>query len=108
MDLWWRGVNVACDAGTYLYSGTGIWRNGLARTSVHNTVTVDHQDQMKKVSRFTWTNWAKGIVLRHEGKTWQGEHDGYKRLPDPINHKRTVLLLDEDRWLVVGVETGVR
>ncbi|HET9910345.1 MAG TPA: alginate lyase family protein, partial [Anaerolineales bacterium] len=101
VDLWWRGVNIACDAGTYLYSGEGMWRNGLAHTSAHNTVTVDHQDQMKMFSRFIWTDWAKGKVLRHAEKIWQGEHDGYQRLSDPVNHKRTVLSLGKDRWLVV-------
>jgi hypothetical protein len=101
VDLWWRGINIACDAGTYLYSGEGIWRNGLAHTSAHNTVIVDHQDQMKMVSRFIWTNWAKGKVLRHDEKVWQGQHDGYRRLADPVAHKRTVLSLGEDRWLVV-------
>jgi len=110
-------VNIACDAGTYLYSGKDIWRNGLAHTAVHNTVTVDHQDQMKMVSRFTWTNWAKGNVLRHDEKSWQGEHDGYKRstprsgsvdkrFADPVNHKRTLLSFDGDRWLVVDHLTG--
>jgi hypothetical protein len=59
-----HGHNIAIDAGTYLYSGEGIWRNGLARTSAHNTVTVDNKDQMTLVSRFTWTNWAKGKVLK--------------------------------------------
>jgi hypothetical protein len=29
LDLWWRGQNIACDAGTYLYNGEGIWQNGL-------------------------------------------------------------------------------
>jgi hypothetical protein len=106
VDIWWRGKNIACDAGTYLYTGEGIWRNGLAHTSVHNTVTVDEQDQMKMVSRFTWTNWAKGKVLRQDGKIWQGEHNGYKRLADPVNHQRTVLTLGEDRWLVVDYLNG--
>jgi Heparinase II/III-like protein/Heparinase II/III N-terminus len=107
VDLWLRGRNIACDAGTYLYSGEGRrWRNGLAHTPVHNTVTVDHQDQMKMLTRFTWTNWAKGNVLQHDETLWQGEHDGYKRLADPVNHKRTVLSLGEDRWLVVDHLTG--
>jgi hypothetical protein len=102
VDLWLRGKNIACDAGTYLYSGEGRrWRNGLAHTSVHNTVTVDHQDQMKLLTRFTWTNWAKGRVIQHNETAWQGEHAGYKQLADPVNHKRTVLALSEDRWLVV-------
>ena len=97
MDLWIHGHNIACDAGTYLYSGEGIWRNGLAHTSVHNTVTVDNKDQMTVVSRFTWTNWSKGKVLQHNEKLWQGEHDGYR----PVTHKRTVMMLEDDRWLVI-------
>jgi len=101
VDLWWRGHNIACDAGTYLYSGEGVWRNGLAHTSAHNTVIVDSKDQMKMVSRFTWTNWARGNVLGHDAKIWQGEHDGYRHLPDPVTHRRAVMMLDDDRWLVV-------
>ena len=106
VDLWWRGQNIACDAGTYLYSGEGIWRNGLARTPAHNTVTVDHQDQMNMLTRFTWTDWAKGKVLRHDENIWQGEHSGYRRLPEPVDHRRTLLSLAEDRWLVVDHLTG--
>jgi len=97
MDLWIHGQNIAVDAGTYLYSGEGIWRNGLAHTSAHNTVTVDNKDQMTMVSRFTWTNWSKGKVLKHDKNLWQGEHDSYK----PVSHKRTVMVLDDDRWLVI-------
>jgi hypothetical protein len=108
VDLWWRGQNIAGDAGTYLYSGQGVWRNGLARTAVHNTVTVDRQDQMKMVSRFTWTNWAHGKVLRHHEKAWQAEHDGYRRLIDPVQHKRTVMSLGHDRWLVIDHLTAAQ
>ncbi len=97
MDLWMGEDNIAVDAGTYLYSGEGIWRNGLARTSAHNTVTVDGKDQMTMVSRFTWTNWAKGNVLKQTENLWQGEHNGYS----PVHHKRTVMALEGDRWLVV-------
>lgn len=97
LDLWIHGQNIACDAGTYLYSGEGVWRNGLAHTSVHNTVTVDNKDQMNMVSRFTWTNWSKGKVLQHKKSLWQGEHDSYK----PVSHKRTVMPLEGDRWLVI-------
>ncbi|MHB8778740.1 MAG: alginate lyase family protein [Anaerolineales bacterium] len=97
VDLWMRGQNIACDAGTYLYSGEGVWRNGLAHTAAHNTVIVDSNDQMKMVSRFTWTDWANGKVLQNKENLWQGEHDGYK----PVTHKRTVMMLENDRWLIV-------
>jgi asparagine synthase (glutamine-hydrolysing) len=97
MDLWMGAHNIAIDAGTYLYSGEGVWRNGLARTSAHNTVTVDGADQMTMVSRFTWANWAQGNVLENSENLWQGEHDGYK----PVRRRRTVMALEEDRWLVI-------
>lgn len=98
VDLWIRGHNIAIDAGTYLYTGEGRrWRNGLAHTSVHNTVTVDGKDQMTLLSRFTWTNWSKGNVLKHEENLWQGEYDSYK----PVSHRRTVMALEGDRWLVI-------
>ena len=93
LDLWLGNQNIAIDAGTYLYSGERIWRNGLAHASVHNTVTVDNKDQMNMVSRFTWTNWSKGKVLQHKDNFWQGEHDSYK----PVLHKRTVMSLEGDR-----------
>lgn len=97
VDLWIHGHNLAIDAGTFLYNGEGHWRNGLAHTSVHNTVIVDNKDQMTMLSRFTWTNWSKGKVLKHDKDIWQGEHDGYK----PVSHKRTVMPLEGDRWLVI-------
>ena len=28
LDLWWRGENIVCDAGTYLYNGPSPWTNG--------------------------------------------------------------------------------
>src|SRR6267154_2367657 len=36
VDLWWQGVNLAIDAGTYLYNGPPPWNNGFACTAVHN------------------------------------------------------------------------
>jgi len=97
LDLGLGNQNIAIDAGTYLYSGEGLWRNGLAHTSAHNTVIVDDKDQMSMVSRFTWTNWSKGKVLGHKENLWHGEHDGYK----PVIHQRKVMSLDLDRWLVI-------
>ncbi len=106
LDLWRRGREIACDAGTYLYNGPLPWRNGLAGTAVHNTATVDDRDQMIRLSRFTWGRWAGGRVLRHEPRLWQGEHDGYARLG--VHHVRTVLSLEDDRWLIVDQLEGRR
>ncbi len=44
-DLWWRGVNVARDPGTFAYNAAPPWDNALATASVHNTLTIDGLDQ---------------------------------------------------------------
>ncbi len=40
LDLWWRGLNITQDAGTYLYNAVPPWDNSLMATRVHNTVMI--------------------------------------------------------------------
>jgi asparagine synthase (glutamine-hydrolysing) len=111
LDLWWHGVNIACDAGTYLYHGSGVWENGLASTQVHNTVTVDQMDQMTRISRITWVDWAKGEASapadnRLSPALWRGKQDGYRSLKDPVDQQRSVLELGPERWLILDHLSG--
>jgi hypothetical protein len=98
LDLWWRGENVARDAGSYLYSGDPPWGNALAHAGVHNTVTVDGRDQMKRSGRFLWTDLAQAVVGVSPIGTWSGSHDGYRRLG--IIHRRLVEYAEDDIWIV--------
>jgi hypothetical protein len=63
VDLWWQGYNVALDAGTFRYSAPPPWDNRLGSTLVHNTVTIDGNDQMRRVGRFLWIDWAQGKIV---------------------------------------------
>jgi hypothetical protein len=105
VDLWWHGINLARDAGTYLYNGPPPWNNGLAGTSVHNTVVVDHHDQMRRAGRFLWVDWtqASGRSYSASGQAWanlfEGEHDGYKGLG--VRHRRTVQWMAGAGWLII-------
>ncbi len=105
LDFWWYGKNIAIDAGTYLYNGPQIWKNVLAHTQFHNTITVDGLDQMQQASRITWVNWADGEpfqLTKQENIKFSGfQHNGYKRLNDPVIHQRIIALLEKDRWLIV-------
>ena len=107
VDLWWRGINIACDAGTYLYTAAPPWNNGLSSTRVHNTVTVDGQDQMRRASRFLWLDWAQGTTQHHAQSDaghmayWQGCHEGYARLALPVMHRRGVVRLGAERWVII-------
>ncbi len=105
VDLWWRGINLALDAGTYLYNGPSPWNNGLAATAVHNTVTIDRQDQMRRAGRFLWIDWAQAsgqLSSSSDQSTadrFAGEHNGYKRFG--IIHRRTVQWLAGAGWIIV-------
>ncbi len=104
LDLWRRGVNLARDAGTYLYNAAAPWDNSLARTSVHNTVSVNGQDQMTRAGRFLWLDWAQAAPPRRDRAadgSWEAleaQHDGYRRLG--VIHKRRVVAFRDGRWRV--------
>jgi hypothetical protein len=104
VDLWWHGLNLARDAGTYLYNGDPPWNNGLAGSAVHNTFTVDGRDQMRRASRFLWLDWAQAsgksfsTTNGRYADCFEGEHDGYRRLG--ITHRRMVQCVTEDAWFV--------
>ncbi len=110
VDLWWRGINLARDPGTYLYNGPPPWDNGLAATAVHNTVTVDHHDQMRRVGRFLWLDWApasgKLSAARENAlpHSFTGEHHGYRRLG--VTHRRSVHWLAHHGWVIVDDLAG--
>lgn len=111
VDLWWRGLNVATDPGTYSYNAPDPWNNELARTAYHNTVVVDDCDQMERPTRFLWLPWPEARVLASkrdaDGRIayWEGEHDGYRRLKSPVNHRRAILRIDES-WLIADSLTS--
>lgn len=102
LDLWWRGYNLAMDAGTYLYNAPAPWDNALAATRVHNTLTVEDRDQMRRAGRFLWLDWAQ--AKRMDAAQGQAvEHDGYRRFG--LTHRREVEV-QENRWIVKDTLIG--
>jgi hypothetical protein len=108
LDLWWRGENIACDAGSYLYGGDPPWDNGLARTAVHNTITIAGRDQMTRAGRFLWLDWADarvGLDYQFGLKCAKASHDGFSKLG--CTHERSVWWSEEDEfWIVLDEVTG--
>lgn len=107
VDLWWRGRNIATDAGTFSYNSEGPWDNGLVHTRVHNTVCVEGNDQMEKAGRFMFLPWPKGNLRyraldRYLGLDyWEGEHFGYSWLERGIIHRRGIARLGQESWVVI-------
>lgn len=107
VDLWWRGENVLRDPGTFRYNAQPPWENALAGTDVHNTLTVDERDQMQRVGRFLWADWAQGVLLQPVSASANGgmqalaEHPGYRK--QNILHRRSVSCDSNDTWTVEDI-----
>lgn len=103
VDIWWRGLNIAQDAGSYLYTAPPPWDNALASARVHNTITVNEREPMTRAGRFLWLDWARAkIITTTLGKDSRliaaaAEHDGYQR--QNVIHRRDVTW-STDRWVV--------
>jgi hypothetical protein len=97
------------DPGTFTYHYDPLWREYFRGTSAHNTVTVDGQSQSVADGPFMWSRKAETTVLRWEstahGAVLEAAHNGYERLPDPVNHRRT-LALDKGVLSVVDELAG--
>ena len=104
VDMWWHGLNVAQDAGTYLYNADPPWDNRLTTVLVHNTVTVNYRDQFTRVGRFLYLDWFNAyrrgsleadpaILQRIRGRHW-----GYWK--QGLRHARTVTSYIDGHWQV--------
>lgn len=100
------------DPGTYSYWQAQQWRDYFRGTSAHNTLRVDGLDQSVSGGRFMWTRKARCVVERMPGGPAQfdfvGAHDGYRRLAEPLRHRRSVRFDAATLTLEVDDEAGGR
>jgi len=98
VEIWHLGINVTCDAGTYLYNAAPPWDNRLSTTLVHNTISINHQDQMMRAGRFLWLDWSKAKIAAYNPNAINGIQDGY--LKSGVIHKRKLESQNEKMWLI--------
>ena len=99
------GQELLIDPGTYAYHTQERWRQYFRGTSAHNTVRIDGRDQSEQGGNFMWLAKARsGCSLwlsSAEKDSWEGWHDGYMRLEDPVKHRRMIEMDKKARRLVV-------
>ncbi len=106
LDLWFRGVNLLRDSGSYsYYDPQGGWNLYFLSTAAHNTIELGRENQMIKGPRFRWfslleSRWT-GRARHNQIELWQGEHCGFRRLPSRATHRRAICRLGDDCWLIV-------
>lgn len=99
------GKEFLIDPGTYAYHTQKKWRDYFRGTSAHNTVRIDGTDQSVAGGNFMWLKhasarceiWESDAAYDH----FEGVHDGYRRLHDPVTHRREIRLNKSQRTLTV-------
>jgi hypothetical protein len=87
------GTPILVDSGTFAYHTDPAWRRYFRGTSAHNTVMVDGEDQSVFAGPFLWLQHADAtaddFVCLPGLQVLVARHDGYRRLADPVIHRRT-------------------
>lgn len=104
------GVEWLIDPGTFVYTSSREWRDFFRSTRAHSTVTVDGRDQADPVDFFKW----RSIPEVRLERAWmlQGidasiaSHNGYARLPGGVIHRRAVVFIKPNYWLVCDTIDG--
>ncbi len=88
------GNEVLVDSGTYAYHRQKRWRDYFRGTSAHNTLRVDEEEQSVPGGNFMWLSHARPRCEHFESGSerdvFEGVHDGYQRLHDPVRHRRRI------------------
>lgn len=99
------GKEFFIDPGTYAYHTQGAWREYFRGTAAHNTLRADGVDQSQSGGNFMWLRKAAaGCSLWRpsaERDIFEGWHDGYARLPDPLMHRRRITLEKRGRRVII-------
>jgi hypothetical protein len=100
LDIWWDGLNIAQDAGTFSYNDPPPWQNPFSSTLVHNTLSIDGQYQMLKASKFLWLKQAQAKWHKAPSNDiLMASHNGYRHAG--VIHQRLATFVNANHLEVV-------
>lgn len=110
LELCVYGRPFLVDPGTYSCCRGEHWRNAFRSTRAHNTVLVDGRDQtpLREVygaGRFAHPS-LRAAILGDWLRLIDASHDGYTRLRGKVIHRRSIIEMPHDGWLVIDFLTG--
>ena len=95
VDIWYKGINILPDAGSYKYNTDAETMRYFSGTRSHNTVMLDDNDQMLKGGHFIWFYWTecKKATLEEDARSFvfTGAVSAFKYVKQGIEHRRIVI-----------------
>ena len=113
-DLWAAGAPLLVDSGTYTYTADPSARNAMRSTAAHNAMRIDGQE----TSRLGGDRWlwliendahpaVQAWLSTPATDVFEANHDGYRRLADPVTHQRRITFDKVNRhWRIDDTLTG--
>ncbi len=112
-ELFTYGKSFLVDPGSYVYTANADQRMLFRSTKMHNTVTVDGESQDLLLREHIWS-YNRNAIPQVLSWTSNEDHDkitavhnGYLRLPEPVQHERTIIFNKTDcTWIIKDRITG--
>ena len=108
VDVSAYGKTMIIDPGRYMYEGP--YRVWFESTAAHNSVVVDGKDQSEFLDGWLFKTKAvptnKYWVTSENFDYFDGSHDGYERLTEPVTHRRRILFAKPDYWIILDDLAG--
>jgi hypothetical protein len=105
VSLFGGGRELLVDPGTCIYNGAPEWRAYFRSTRAHNGVTIDGRNQAESGGTFRWnTRWSTkyGFQADLNGLQYvEGQHDAYSAGAAGIIHRRRLLNVSGEYWVIV-------
>ncbi|HKV17765.1 MAG TPA: alginate lyase family protein, partial [Mycobacterium sp.] len=97
------GHELIVDPGTGSFYGHSAWRDSHRGTRAHATVCLDGLDQSVIGGQFYWKRAARTAVrsVNLDRGVVDAEHDGYRRLDDPVTHRRWLVAAPDEPTVAV-------
>ena len=98
-----QGDELIVDPGTASYYGNSAWRSAHRSTRAHATICVDGANQSVLRGPFVWGRHAKSVAgsIDLARGVVDARHDGYRRLNDPVVHRRWLIAPPNDPTIVI-------
>jgi len=109
-EMYAYGQTMLVDPGVYSTHLEENWRNYFRSTHAHNTVVVDDKNQSDLIGTHRVYRPAQvSLIQWFSDKSFDfvdGLHDGYKRLSDPVTHRRQIFFVKPEYWILIDVLNG--
>ncbi len=112
LDIFYKGVNVFLDAGSYLYNTRQEVLEQFVGTNAHNTISINGCNQMERIGRFVWERWSEcdNQLVEETEETYEfsARLKGFASVRKGLTHtRRIVKYKSKPIWKIIDVLEGL-